>query len=49
MDSFQDSGKLLQWAEELEIHKDLIVLDRLAILRSGSTDRKLLFAQYLIF
>ena len=49
MDSFQDSGKLLEWAEALEIHQDPIVLDRLTILRSGSTDRKLLFAQYLIF
>ena len=48
VDSFQDSGKLLEWAEALEIHQDPIVLDRLAILRSGSADRKLLFAQYLI-
>ena len=37
VDSFQDSGKLLEWAEALEIHQDPIVLDRLAILRSVSS------------
>ena len=49
VDSFQDSGKLLEWAEALEIHQDPIVLDRLAILGSDKTDRKFLFVQYLIF
>ena len=49
VDSFQDSGKLLEWAEALEIHQDPIVLYRLAILRSDRTGHKFLFAQYLIF
>ena len=49
VDAFQDSGKLLEWAEALEIHQDPIVMDRLAVLRSDKTDGKFLFAQYLIF
>ena len=38
VDSCPDSGKLLEWAEALEIDHDPIVLDRLAVLRSDKTE-----------